>query len=297
MACLLMVAGGLLFLPAAFTNHIRVWAGPAFSPLQGVAQGWTLDLAEQLRYPHRIPASAERAASLQEQVEKLENALAQAAARLGEYEKRLRDLAQIREGLDELPCRVIPVRIVAPEVAGGRAGARLAEGSEHGVRRGSAVVARHLNQGAKAGLESGEPVLTAAGLIGIVDQVGPLMSTVRFLTDPRSKLMVQVVMRRGDKWRAGPQGLAEGTQDGAALRLNHIGRAGDVRVGDFVVTSPSPESPLPPYLIVGRIVRCELKPAALFYTIEVEPRVAPGKIREAYVLAPTARHAGVLGEP
>ena len=185
-----------------------------------------------------------------------------------------------------MPCRLIPARLIAPEVAGGRAGALLAEGTGSGVRKGSAVIARGIDRGAALGLERGDAILTAAGLVGIVDEVGPLTSTVRLITDPQTRLMVQVVMRRDEKWRAGPTGLANGTEDGTAVCLVGVPRTADVAVGDFVVTHPSPESPLPAYLIVGRIVRCELKPAAPFYDIQIEPRVTPSEAFEVFVLAP-----------
>ena len=290
MAALFLVAAGMIFLPSEpvdVTKQVRAWAAPVFAPLWVLTEGWALDLAQQIRGPRgQSPTVEEDMAALVARIEALQDTLAQAGARLGEYERRLKDLSQIRQGLDGLPCRLIPARLIAPEVAGGRAGARLAEGTGSGVRKGSAVVARGLDRGAALGLERGEAVLTAAGLVGIVDEVGPLTSTVRLITDPQTRLMVQVVMRRDGNWRAGPTGLANGTEDGTAVCLVGIPRTADVAVGDFVVTNPSPDSPLPAYLIVGRIVRCELKPAAPFYDIQIEPRVAPSEAFEVFVLAP-----------
>jgi cell shape-determining protein MreC len=290
MAALFLVAVGIIFLPSEpvdVTKQVRAWAAPVFAPLWVLTEGWALDLSQQIREPGRDGPTVEQdMAALVTRIEALQDALAQAGARIGEYERRVKDLSQIRQGLDGLPCRLIPARLIAPEVAGGRAGALLAEGTGSGVRKGSAVVARGIDRGAALGLERGEVVLTAVGLVGIVDEVGPLTSTVRLLTDPRTRLMVQVVMRRDEKWRAGPTGLAKGTEDGTAVCLVGIPRTADVAVGDFVVTNPSPESPLPAYLIVGRIVRCELKPAAPFYDIQIEPRVAPGEAFEVFVLAP-----------
>jgi len=277
----------LLVLPQSVSNRIRVWAGPIFSPFHQVTAAWSLDIAD--RVPGSAAESSEEAARLRNQVDTLENGLAEAAALLAEYDRRVRDLAGIRQGLDGLPCRLVPARIVSPEVSGGRASARLAEGSDKGVRKGGAVIARQIDRGGREALERGEPVLTAAGLVGIVDEVGPLMSTVRLTTDPRTSLMVQIVTRRSGRWQAGPEGVARGTEDGTAIAVQGIPRTSDVAVGDFVVTSPSPESPLPPYLIVGRVSRCHLKPAALFYELVVEPRVPPAEAREVYVLAPDAQ--------
>jgi len=282
MLALPAIALVLLLLPPSASNRLRVWAGPAFAPVQNLTEGLSLDLSERLRGPEAPTPDA----LAQDRTASLENALAQAAALLGEYDRQVRALSQIRDGLDGLPCRLIPARLLAPEVPGGRAGARLGEGADKGVRKSSVVVSGRLDRGAREALQRGEPILTAAGLVGIVDEVGPLTSTVRLVTDPRTALMVQIVTHRGGVWRAGPDGSARGTEDGAAISVQGISRTSDVAPGDFVVTSPSPESTLPPYLIVGRVVRCNLKPAAVFYDLLVEPRVPLGETREVYVLSP-----------
>jgi hypothetical protein len=279
-----LVALTLLFLPQSVTNRLRVWAGPVFTPLQNLTERWSLNLSESIYRPDA--ATPDSQAALRERTESLENALAEAAAVLGEYDRQVRDLAQIRAGLDRLPCRLVPARLLAPEVPGGRAGARLAEGADKGIRKSGAVVARLIDRGAREALQRGEPILTAAGLVGIVEEVGPLTSTVRLVTDPRAALMVQVITHRNGQWRAGPEAVARGDENGAAIIVQGVPRASDVAPGDFVVTSPSPESALPPYLIVGRISACNLKPAAVFYDISVEPRVPLAQVREVYVLSP-----------
>lgn len=284
MLALPVIALALVFLPPSVTSRVRVWAGPLFAPLQTLTAGGSLDLRERLRYSDASAPDAE--VRIQDRVTSLENALAQAAAVLGEYDRQVRDLAKIRDGLDGLPCRLIPGRLLAPEVPGGHAGARLAEGADKGVRKHSAVVACQIDRGGREALQRGEPILTAAGLIGLIDEVGPLASTVRLVTDPRATLMVQVITHRNGQWRAGPEGVAGGSPEGTAVLVKGIPRASDVAPGDFVVTSPSPESNLPPYLIVGRVVRCDLKPAAVFYELVVEPRVPLSQARQVYVLSP-----------
>jgi len=284
MLALPVLALALVVLPPSITNRIRVWAGPVFAPLQNVTEDWSLDLSDRLRHGDASAPDAE--AQREDRVASLENALAQAAAVLGEYDRQVRDLAKIRDGLDGFPCRVIPARLLSPEVPGGHAAARLSEGADKGVRKQAAVVTGRIDRGGREALQRGEPILTAAGLVGIVDEVGPLTSTVRLITDPRATMMVQVITHRNGQWRAGPEGVARGTADGTAVSVQGIPRTSDVAPGDFVVTSPSPESNLPPYLIVGRIVRCDLRPAAVFYEILVEPRVQLSDARQVYVLSP-----------
>jgi hypothetical protein len=282
-----VVALGLMFMPQGLADRVRVWTNPIFSPLEDVTAGWALDLRERISHPY---GAAPKAAgpTLPEQVDSLQNGMAQATALLSEYERRLRDLSRIREGLDGLPSRLVPARLVPPEAFGGQATARLGEGLDKGIRRSGAVIACRIDRGMREAIQRGEPILTAAGLVGIVDEVGPVTSTVRLVTDPRTSLMVQIITLRNDQWRAGPEGIARGSEDGTSVTVQGIPRNADIAPGDFVVTSPSRESSLPPYLVVGRIVRCDVKPAALFQSLVVEPRVSPAEAHEVYVLSPEA---------
>jgi cell shape-determining protein MreC len=285
-AALPFVALGLLLMPQGATDRLRLWVSPVFSPLQNRTEVAALDIADRMRRAGPTSPQAEAAATRQD-VATLENALAEATGLLNEKEQIIRDLGRLRADLDGLPCRLTPARLLAPEIAGGQAAARLSKGSGKGVRKGGAVIVRRIDRGARDAIERGEPVLVAAGLVGVVDEVGPVTSTVRLTTDPRTNLMVQIITRRDGQWRAGPEGLARGSKDGTAVVVQEgIPPTADVAPGDFVVTSASPESALPPYLIVGRVVRCDLKPAALFYSLVVEPRVALEDLRDVYVLSP-----------
>lgn len=288
MVALPVVALALVAMPKSFTDTVRGWTAPIFSPLQNAAQGMTLDLADKV-HPHEASAAGDEG-DLQTRLDAREGALAEAAATLAWYDRQLRNMTRIRGELDNMPCRLIPARLLASEVSGGRAGAKLSEGANKSIAKRGAVITRRIDRGVRELLEKGEPVLSAAGLIGMVDDVGPLTSTVRLITDPdpRSTMMIQIITRRDGQWRAGPEGIARGTSDGAAVAVLGIQRSADIAVGDFVVTSPSPEAGLPPYLIVGKIARAELKPASLEYDIVVEPRFKAGESPEVYVVSPEA---------
>jgi len=282
-----LVAAAMVLAPQSLSDRARVWAAPVFRPLQSVTAEWALDLAQPSE-PSR-PAAADTPVpdDLVRRLGALENALAEATARLADYDRRVRDLSRIRDALDGLPCRLVPARVMAPEVAGGRTSAMLSKGFSDGVRPGGAVVRAHLDRGAREAIEAGEPVLTAAGLAGVVDQVGPLTSGFRMLSHPDTRLLVQLVLHRDGRWQPGPDGLsAQGAGDGRTMVIEHVPRAADVAVGDFVVTSPSPESALPPFLIVGRVARSEPHPTnLLFLTLAVELQVPSGAAREVYVLS------------
>lgn len=283
---LVAISLGMLLLPPSVTRSIRLYAGPVFYPLRDLTQGVMLDIREQIRgEPWQNPAQ-EDWGRLRREKEGLEDSLVKATALLYRYERCLEDLAGIRRSLEGQPCRLIPASVLPVKVAGGRPVLRLAEGQERGIRRGDTVLMREIDRGAREAIERGQPVLTAAGLVGIVEAVGPQMSTVRLLSDPDSRIVVQVITRRQDKWRAGPTAVAVGAPDASSITLKGVARTADVAVGDYVVTSPSADSPVPPYLIVGRIVGCELKPAAVFFDIKVEPRVPPAEVDLVFVLAP-----------
>jgi len=289
-AALPLVAVGLLLAPQSVTDRARVWAAPVFRPLENLTAGWALDLADSRRDPYGPGAGAGRPrladdTVLARRLDRLEDALAEATARLADYDRRVRDLAGLRDALDGLPCRLIPARVIGPVAPGGRAPALLSKGFSSGVRSGGAVVRARLDRGAREAIQRGEPVLTAAGLVGLVEEVGPLTSTVRLVTDPKTSLMVQLVTRRDGRWRPGPVGLARGTGDGRTMTVEHVSRGADVAPGDFVVTSPSAEAALPPYLVLGRVVRASLEPTSLFYSLLVEPRATPDAVREVYVLS------------
>jgi hypothetical protein len=289
MALLGLVALGLVLLPRSVTQRIRVSVAPVCAPLQDVLGGWSLDISGDPSTHGETAGGPGETARLRQDLQTLENALAEATARLSESERRIQDLSRIRRGLNGLPVQIIPGRFVPLSVAGDPVGGRLNEGARQGIPKGGVVVSRRLDRGAREALARGEPVLAAAGLVGTIDEVGPLTSTVRLITHPKSSLMVQVIARRRNQWLAGPGGVANGAGDGRTLKVLCIPRGADVQPGDFLVTSPSQEATLPPYLIVGRITRAELKPAAPFYDVEAEPRVPPDEVHEVYVLAPAAK--------
>ncbi len=279
-----VLAFALLLAPQSVTNRARVWAAPLFRPLDNLTAGWALDLDATPSAPAASrPAAAPEA---ERRLERLQKALAEATARLGDYDRQVRDLAQIRESLGGLPCRLVPARVVAPEITAGRTGALLSKGFQSGIGEGGAVFEGRLNRGAREAIRRGEPILTAGGLIGVVENVGPLTSSVRLLADPETRFMVQLVTRRDGVWRPGPDGLAaQGAGDGQTMTIEHVPRAADIAVGDWVVTSPS-ETRLPPYLIVGRVARARPHPKTpLFDSLGVDLQVTLDTAREVYVLS------------
>src|SRR4029077_14926301 len=87
-----------------------------------------------------------------------------------------------------------------------------------------------LNKGKLQGVQVGQPVIDAHGLVGIVASLEDRNSRVLLLTDPSFAVPVQSV-------RSGERAIAVGSGPGGELRLNYVPRTADFVEGDQLVTS------------------------------------------------------------
>ncbi len=87
-----------------------------------------------------------------------------------------------------------------------------------------------LDRGAADGVEVGQAVIDAGGMLGQVVQVSEHGATALLLTDASHAVPVQVV-------RSGLRLVAVGTGESDTLRVPNIPQSADVRVGDLLVTS------------------------------------------------------------
>lgn len=87
-----------------------------------------------------------------------------------------------------------------------------------------------LDRGSADGVEVGQAVIDAGGMLGQVVQVSEHGATALLLTDANHSLPVQVV-------RTGLRLIAVGTGDSDRLRVPNIARSADLRAGDLLVTS------------------------------------------------------------
>ncbi len=86
-----------------------------------------------------------------------------------------------------------------------------------------------LNKGTQQGVEIGQPVVDAHGLVGMVQQVTPFASRVLLITDTGLSVPVQSV-------RSGDRGICTGGR-GGELSLNYVPVTADFKEGDQLVTS------------------------------------------------------------
>ncbi len=105
-----------------------------------------------------------------------------------------------------------------------------------------------INAGSAVGVSVGDPVVTADGLVGIVQEVGLTYSKVRTVLDPALKASASISRTDESGYTGGSLTLAEE----GLLRINYLERTSSVVSGDFVVTSGL-GGVFPSGLLVGRV--------------------------------------------
>ena len=136
-----------------------------------------------------------------------------------------------------------------------------------------------INKGSRTGVYVGQPVLDARGVMGQVDQVGPLSAVVRLITDPSHAIPVQVN-------RSGVRAIAQGTGDTSRLELVHVPNNADIEPGDLLVTSGF-GGRFPPGYPVGRVTSVVIEPGQPFARISVEPAAALDRSRQVLLVRPS----------
>ena len=120
-----------------------------------------------------------------------------------------------------------------------------------------------INQGSKAGLYVGQPVLDATGVLGQVMSVGLYTSRVLLLTDTRSALPSQDT-------RSGVRGIVVGTGDMTTVELSNIPETANVKQGDLLVTSGL-DGHFPSGYPIGTVAKVVNNPGQEFSDITIVP--------------------------
>ncbi len=132
-----------------------------------------------------------------------------------------------------------------------------------------------VDRGQQHGVQAGQPVLDADGVLGQVSRVLPLAAEVTLLTDRNQTLSVE--LRRN-----GSRALAYGTGRAGALELRYLPAAIDIQEGDSIVTSGL-DGVFPPGLPVGRVSSVDRRRAS-FTLARVEPAAAIERTRMLLIL-------------
>lgn len=176
------------------------------------------------------------------------------------------------------------------ELLGGKAGYRLA------VRMAGIVEVDldpwrqrvRLDLGSAEGVEVGQAMIDAGGMLGQVVEVSARGATALLLTDANHAVPVQVV-------RTGLRLVAVGTGRSDALRVPNIPRSADVRVGDVLVTSGI-GGRFPAGFAVGRVVSVAPDESRLFLEAEAVPAARIDRGREV-LLVMRGDPEGPVGPP
>lgn len=239
--------------------------------------------------------TAAQLAEAQHQRERLEQANRRLAAELAAAERRSPDPAHdpTGEAAGEEAGPLLLTRCVEARVLGQQARAYLGRhhlldvGSRAGVEPDALVLDAPpglIDQGGNAGLEAGQLVLSQGRVWGKVVDVATATSTVRTVTEPGYRDLVQLAgPKAGNRHPpAGPQGILEGTGEPLA-RVRLIEVTEPVAVGDLVYTAGA-QGLLPQPLLYGRVVRVQRPVGAAHWDIWMEPAVAPGRPEQVAVL-------------
>lgn len=132
-----------------------------------------------------------------------------------------------------------------------------------------------LDQGARAGLRTGLPVVDAGGLIGQLSQVYPGTSEVTLVSN--SEQLTPVFIER-----TGQRGLAAGSGHGR-MELRYMPAQTDIRVGDRLLTSGI-DRVYPPGIPVARVSRIGHSQSSPYLRVDCLPLAGLDRTRAVLVL-------------
>lgn len=133
-----------------------------------------------------------------------------------------------------------------------------------------------INKGRNDGVEEGDPLLDAHGVMGQVIHVNALNSTAMLITDPSHAIPVQVN-------RNGLRAIALGIGAADKLDIPHIPNNADIEVGDLLVSSGLGHR-FPAGYPVAEVVVVERDPRQPYATIVARPTARLEQAREVLLV-------------
>ncbi|MBC7182504.1 MAG: rod shape-determining protein MreC, partial [Marinobacter sp.] len=135
-----------------------------------------------------------------------------------------------------------------------------------------------INKGRRDGVEPGQAILDAHGLMGQVVQSSQLTSRVLLVSDSSHAVPVEVV-------RNGLRAILLGTGDTDSLDLVHVPDTADIREGDLLVSSGL-GGRFPRGYPVAEVSRITKEPGEPFVSIEAAPKAQLNQSRLVLVVFP-----------
>ena len=133
-----------------------------------------------------------------------------------------------------------------------------------------------INKGSRSGVFPGQPVLDAHAVMGQVESVSPVNSTVLLITDASHALPVQVM-------RNGLRTVAVGTGQIDSLSLPFLPRNADIQAGDLLVTSGL-GGKFPAGYPVAEVTRVLLEEGQHFASVDAQPLAHLDRSREVLLV-------------
>lgn len=290
---LLLVSVGLVALDrrGGLASNVRLLSGHVFAPSESWLKGFTLSLVGRGADATDAGRRGSDVGRLTEQLRVAESRIAQLLALIDDLKRQKQEIRHFAGGLPDYPLMLVQANVLSREYILPDGGLNIDAGTRRGVGDGHWVVYRYISQGKSAGVRKGQPVVTADGVVGLVEQAGTLVSQVRLVTSTQCCLPARIMHWDADdgKWvRQSETGQCQGTGDGKTMTLRHISRSTHVTPGDYVVTA-SAQTGMAEYLIIGEVTEVSYLPTDLTYTITVRPRLNLGALEQVYVLSPRGR--------
>ena len=147
-----------------------------------------------------------------------------------------------------------------------------------------------IDRGLQHGVQAGQPVIDAFGVIGQVTRAHPLTSEVTLVTDRNSTVPIEVR-------RTGTRTLAWGGSVTGTIELRFLPASTDVREGDELVTSGL-DGLFPAGLPVARVTAVQPGATSAFMRVRAEPAARVERTRLLLVLlAEPAQQPAPVADP
>jgi len=297
---IILIALGLIaiLLPRRWTQGL-VSIVQVIVPMQDlVSQG--SEAVSSLAPSDRDKVDPEEHAETRREKTALENQVVSLAARVRELEQDVELLEGTRafsvEG-ERLGGRgrLIPARVISPDMVPWRASRLVNAGTLQGVRLGAPVVSDYftVSAGEQDGLHEGLAILLRETIVGFVEQTGTHTARIKLLSDPTSEMKVRIGRRhdRGVELRDELYwltGKGEGRMEIRDVQRRDV-EADLVREGDIVVSTPfgAGQSELPSSMRIGTIVSLTVdhdNPLLCIATVRNE--INEDDLRRVYVYDP-----------
>jgi len=133
-----------------------------------------------------------------------------------------------------------------------------------------------INKGSRDGVEAGQPIVDAEGVMGQVVHVAPFTSTAMLITDPSHAIPVEVN-------RTGLRAIATGMGSASHLEIPHLPLNADIKEGDLLVTSGL-GGRFPPGYPVALVEKVERNPGQSFAEVSARPTARLEQSREVLLV-------------